>query len=70
MPNDWIIRHFWIVYLCLDVALCCLRVVIHLIGDQRHEERETADVAGAGLSAVERLRGKRKREKSIKMLLC
>lgn len=46
-----------VVYLRLCVALCCVRVVVHLIGEQGHEEREAADVSGAGLSAVERLEG-------------
>lgn len=32
-------------------------MVIHLIGEQGHEEREAADVSRAGLSTVERLGG-------------
>lgn len=47
-----------VVYLRLCVALCCVRVVVHLIGEQGHEEREAADVSGARLSAVERLGGR------------
>lgn len=46
-----------VVYLCLCAALCCFTVVIHLIGEQGHEERKAAGVAGAGLSTVERLGG-------------
>lgn len=42
-------------YLGLYGALCCLRLVIHFIGEQGHEERQAAGVAGARLGAVERL---------------
>lgn len=45
------------VYLRLRAALCCVTVVVHLIGEQGHEEREAAGVSGAGLGAVERLGG-------------
>lgn len=44
-------------YLGLCAALCCLRLVVHLVGEKGHEEREAAGVAGARLSAVERLGG-------------
>lgn len=52
-------RDLWfdssVFYLSLSVALCCLRMVVHLVGEQGHEEREAAGVTGARLSAVERL---------------
>lgn len=49
----WLV--FLVLYLGLCAALCCLRLVIHLIGEQGHEEGEAAGVAGARLRAVERL---------------
>lgn len=49
----WLV--FLVLYLGLCAALCCLRLVIHLIGEQGHEEGEAAGVAGARLSAVEGL---------------
>lgn len=51
------IRLVWVGYLWMWVALCCVSVVVHLIGEQGHEERETGDVARARLSTVERLGG-------------
>lgn len=42
-------------YLCRYAALCSLRVVVHIIGEQGHEEREAADMSRAGLSTVESL---------------
>lgn len=44
------------IYLRLCAALCCVRVVVHLVGEQGHEEREAADVPRSRLSTVERLR--------------
>lgn len=44
----------WI-YLRFSAALCCVSVVVHLIGEQGHEERQTSDVSGARLSTVEGL---------------
>lgn len=43
-------------YLHVYAALCCVRVVIHLVGEQGHEERKAAGVSRAGLCAVESLR--------------
>lgn len=52
-------RDLWfdclVLYLGLCGALCRLRLVVHLIGEQGHEERQATGVAGARLSAVERL---------------
>lgn len=45
------------VYLRAYVALCGVRVIVHLIGEQRHEEREAGNVSRARLSAVESLGG-------------
>lgn len=51
------IRFVIVIYLRLRAALCCVSAVIHLIGEQGHEERKAAGVAGARLSTVESLRG-------------
>lgn len=44
-----------VVYLCVYLALCGVRVVVHLVGEQRHEERQAGDASGARLGAVEGL---------------
>lgn len=46
-----------LIYLCFGAALCCIGVVVHLIGEQGHEERKTFDVSRARLSTVEGLEG-------------
>lgn len=44
-----------LIYLCFGAALCCIGVVVHIIGEQGHEERKTFDMSRARLSTVEGL---------------